>query len=276
MIVAAVTAVVTVSSLIGPGLHAGPDWAGPALSSSPDSVANRPVDDLPPPGVGSRPERLLPPVVPRRPSSAWRPLMVQDDVGGNGGRRTPVRWDPCRPITYVVNPKGAPEGGARLIDEAFADIERATGLRFVKRGTTKEPVRAGRPPYQRERYGERWAPLLVGWGDPRAPGAALAGADGAALSRNNTITIAGRPAVFVSGVVLLDALAVRQFLADPRTRPFARSQMLFHLAQVAGLGPVEDSSQLLGGRFSEEVRTLREGDLAGLAALGNGPCAPWL
>lgn len=72
-----------------------------------------------------------------------------------------VAFDPCRPVHYVVRPDGVPAGGQQLIAEGVAEVSAATGLRFVYDGTTTEAPADDRDPYQPDRYGRRWAPVLI-------------------------------------------------------------------------------------------------------------------
>src|SRR5687767_5727274 len=48
----------------------------------------------------------------------------------------PVRFNPCAPLHYVVNPTSAPEGAIEDIHEAFEMTGAATGIRFVYDGLT--------------------------------------------------------------------------------------------------------------------------------------------
>jgi hypothetical protein len=51
----------------------------------------------------------------------------------------PRRWDPCVPITYQLNTRGAPDSAAADLEEAFARAADATGMRFVDRGRVSLP-----------------------------------------------------------------------------------------------------------------------------------------
>jgi hypothetical protein len=76
---------------------------------------------------------------------------------------TPVGYDPCRPIHYVVRPDNAPAGGGQVIHDAVARTTEVTGFRFIDDGPTDEPLSDHRAPYQPGRYGDRWAPVLLTW-----------------------------------------------------------------------------------------------------------------
>jgi hypothetical protein len=72
---------------------------------------------------------------------------------------SPVRFNPCEPVHYVQNVGAAPPDVAFDVREAFRKLSRATGIAFVDDGMTDETVRSG--PYVPERYGHRWAPILI-------------------------------------------------------------------------------------------------------------------
>ncbi|MCR6706356.1 MAG: hypothetical protein NVV66_17270 [Cellulomonas sp.] len=106
------------------------------------------------------------------------------------GLEVPVTWSPCRPVHYVVNSAGAPVGFADDVATVVAELADATGFVFVDDGPTDESAGPDRPIYQPERYGRRWAPLLVQFSDetlqPRARGPTSSGAAGRARSPATT------------------------------------------------------------------------------------------
>lgn len=82
----------------------------------------------------------------------------------------PVRWNPCEPIHFVINPANAPPTGVADAKEAFKRLAVAAGVTYVDDGLTDEEGVVNRA-YQPERYGDRWAPILVHWmGNSRAQG----------------------------------------------------------------------------------------------------------
>jgi hypothetical protein len=123
----------------------------PASLFAPDT-ADRP---RPRSGTGAR---LLPTVTPARSSSSHQFIAVRGD-------NTPVTYDPCRPVQFVVNPSGAPAGHRALIDEALGIASAATGLQLEVVGDTTEPPTAERAPYRPDLYGDQWAPVLIAWTD---------------------------------------------------------------------------------------------------------------
>ena len=186
---------------------------------------------------------------------------------------SPVTYDPCRPLHYVVRTDGAPAGGDVLIATGLARISEATGLQFVADGTTTEAPTQHRPVYQPERYGRRWAPVLVAWSTPTET-PELAG-DVAGSAGSSSVTLHGT-AHYVSGIVVLDGPAIAQLLGSPNGTALAQGVVTHELAHLVGLGHVNDPTQLMNPTAAVNVTSLADGDRAGLARLGTGPCVPGL
>ncbi|MHA7154765.1 peptidase [Arthrobacter sp. TMN-50] len=184
-----------------------------------------------------------------------------------------VAYDPCRPQHYVVRPDFAPAGTDGLIEEAVAEISAATGLSFVYRGTTTEAPSEERETYQPDRYGKRWAPILVTWTSP-AEIPELEG-ETAGLGGSPFAHTPGKPFVYVAGQVQLDAPDLTGVIQYPGGRDYVRAIIVHELAHVVGLDHVDDPSQLVHAG-NNGLTTLGDGDRAGLALLGAGPCVPQL
>jgi hypothetical protein len=184
---------------------------------------------------------------------------------------TPVAYDPCRPVHYVVRPTNAPFGGDQLVHEAVTRVSAATGLQFVDDGSTDEAPDERREPFQPDRYGNRWAPLLITW-DTVSENADLAG-DVAGLGGSTPVGRAGGPTVYVTGAVALDAALFDEILAQPGGVDVARAIVLHELGHAVGLDHVSDPTQLMYPETSA-VLDFADGDLAGLARLGAGECEP--
>jgi hypothetical protein len=186
---------------------------------------------------------------------------------------TPVSYDPCRPIHYVVRPDNAPAGGEQVLQDAVARISAVTGLQFVHDGPTDEVAAEERALFQPDRYGDRWAPVLVSWQtDAENPDFVT---DTVGEAGSATVTITGQPKVFVSGMVGLDAAAFAEYLAEPDGVPLARAVVLHELGHLVGLDHVSDPGQLMYPQTGDVV-DFAAGDLTGLARLGAGECVPEL
>lgn len=212
---------------------------------------------LPPPHHG----RILPPV----------PVETEGDYAFMfTDRGEPVRYDPCQPIRYVISPEGGVPGGEDLIHDAVARVSEATGLAFVYDGETDEPADFERRLFQPERYGEGFAPVVIGWSDEEA-NPELAGTV-SGIGGSTSVTGAYGPQRFlVAGVVVLDADNIRELLTSGERRAVARAVVMHEVAHVVGLAHVEDPDELM-----HESTSWRSdwgpGDRAGLAIAGAGVC----
>lgn len=227
------------------------------------------------------------------------PLGEPGPVPGEGGAHsfvtrqrdgfTPVGYDPCRPIRYVTRP-GGPPAGDELIREAVEMVSAATGLQFVDEGHTDEGPSESREPYQPERYGERWAPVLITWSNPTespqlaepAAGDEHVDVAGHAGSMSVALTTTDRRTgettetgfVYVTGSVTLDEYVVARTLEQPGGHARARAVVAHELGHLVGLGHVDDPEQLMYPQARPEVTEFGPGDLEGLAHLGRLPCFP--
>lgn len=208
-----------------------------------------------------------PPSVPERGSFAF--ARTQD--GGD----EPVAWDPCRPIHMVVADATAPDGADELLDEALDTVARATGLRIEVDGPTDEEPTEERAPVQPDRYGDRWAPVLVAWTDPTA----VPGLEGDVGGLGGAISVpapgsASATEVYVTGSLLLDGPQLEESLRVVGGRDQVLSVLLHELGHVIGLGHVEDPSELMHPEGQPGAAGYGPGDRAGLARLGAGACVP--
>lgn len=221
---------------------------------------------MPPPGVEAADSPLgHPPVT--SPSSAYV-LQPSPDPA-----QPFVAYDPCRPVHYVVRPDNAPIGGEQLIHQAVAEVSAATGLRFVNDGPTSEGPSEQRKAYQADRYGNRWAPVLISWSTPiespqlEGKVAGFGGSGHAGAS--------GRPLALVTGQVALDAPALEEIMQRPDGPLLVRAVIMHELGHVVGLDHVDDSKQLMNAD-NTGITAFADGDRAGLAVLGSGACIPEL
>jgi hypothetical protein len=177
----------------------------------------------------------------------------------------PVRWDPCAPIELVVGSGAVPAGGLDDLQVAVERLGRESGLRFVVLGETDERPSAERSPYQPDRYGERWAPVLVAWARPGEAGLRT-------TDRGLAIPVAVGPEgdrTYVSGQVVLNAERgdLRPGFAD-RSHSWGAT-LLHELGHLVGLAHAEDESELMAVHPGEGPVELGPGDRTGLRELGS-------
>jgi len=208
-----------------------------------------------------------PPSVPF-PGTSYAFLDLQNDGG------TPVAWDPCRPVHYVVRRTGAPPWGQELLTEAVNRVSTATGLMFVADGPTDEVPTAVRPSFRPEFYGDRWAPVLVSW-ETELENADFA-TEVVGQARSVSMRQGRGPTVYVTGQIRLDSATLGQLLTRPEGRDLARAVIEHELGHLVGLAHVDDPMEVMYPRANPVITQLGPGDVTGLAALGRGPCVPEL
>ena len=243
--------------------HNGSDTATVVVPAS--TVPARPPNQPPPSAEEAPQPRGTPAPTPTGPGK-YEVIRTQPDAP-----KTPVAYDPCRPIHYVINPAHAPRDGAVLVHAAFARLQRATGLQFIDDGATSEPPRKARPSYQPGRYNTtRWAPVLIAWTNENAyPDLAgyVAGESGSApvYAKPNRL-------VYVTGQVVLDYQDLS--VAKVHDRSMARAVVMHELGHLVGLDHTSDRTQLMFSEAEFNVRDYGAGDLRGLALLGTQACYP--
>lgn len=176
----------------------------------------------------------------------------------------PMRWNPCEPIHYVVNPTGAPEGSVEDVHEAVLRISAATGVKFVYDGSTDEILTGLRGPRVVRSYPDRWAPILVAWVDPSRSDMRFEKRDRMVAGMAHVIPGANSE-VWVSGWIAMNR-------DDPNppgwASPGDQGPILLHeFGHIMGLGHVKKPSELMhpaGGWMTD----LGPGDREGLRELG--------
>jgi len=183
----------------------------------------------------------------------------------------PVRWNPCEPVHYVVNAALAPPGSLEDVHEAFRRISGATGITFVFGDLTDEVPSAYRKAFQPKRYGERWAPILVGWVDPDTSDIPFDIEDGGVASAvASPLYPTTSTDLYVSGWVAMNQ-------EDPNlpgwAHPWEQGPVLLHeIGHVMGLGHVDAYGEIMNETGGGAV-DLGPGDQEGLRLLGSsGGC----
>lgn len=177
-----------------------------------------------------------------------------------GGRR-PVGYSPCQVIEVEVNPEGAPENYADLVDTAIAHTSEATGLRFELVGTTDTRD------FDLGGFGLTRKPVLVAWADadevPDLEGD-VAGLGGSIAVDSGT----GRLR-YVTGSVVLDEDTFDGL--DPDSPGTAQAIVDHEFGHLVGLAHVDDPRELM---YADNVGQTGygPGDREGLALLGGIPC----
>jgi Protein of unknown function (DUF2510)/Matrixin len=247
----------------------GATWAIPKFlnndSGNVTSTAPRSLNAPPPSGEEAARPLGRPGLVPAG-SGRFEFLIAQP-----GDAATPVAFDPCRPVHYVVNPAGAPSDGLALIQHAVARVSTATGLKFVYDGVSNETPDKARAPYQPDRYGkDRWAPVLISWSD-EASFPKLAGYV-AGVGRPLAAQAPSGRLVYVSGDIVLDAEQLSAAQLPDRGR--AEATILHEFGHLVGLDHTNDRTQLMFSEAEFNVADYGDGDLRGLARLGTQSCFP--
>lgn len=208
--------------------------------------------------------RLLPSVqAPSAPAGSYRYLPGQRGA----------RWEPCRPIHYVVRRGGEDRQLDRILASAVAEVSAASGLQFVADGATSElPLytTANRLSYMPQLYGDRWAPVLVA-GSNSSESPSLADAEGRAGP--TAWGGSGEPFRYVTGTVSFDTPKMQALLRTPHGADYARQVILHELGHLVGLAHVADKTQVMHPGYPEPPLVhYSDGDRAGLAQLGAVPC----
>jgi hypothetical protein len=187
---------------------------------------------------------------------------------------SPVTWDPCRPIHYVVRPYGSPQGGLDLIQTAISNVSKATGLKFEYDGTTNESPEEQRPNYLPDQYGNRWAPVLVAWSSPNEM--PMLSGDVIGLTSAQPVDSQDGRYALVSGQVALDFSQLTPVMQFNGGRAVVEATISHEFGHLVGLDHVGDPTQLMYPSARPVVHSFGAGDLTGLAQLGSGHCFPQL
>ncbi|MGO4806317.1 matrixin family metalloprotease [Arthrobacter sp. 2MCAF15] len=218
--------------------------------------------DTPPPGLEEQDRPLGAPRKPESASTSYKFLATNDDG-------SPVGYSPCRPLHYVVNAALAPRGAERLVEDSIRTISEATGIKFISDGSTTETPSPTRAPYQKDAYGDRWAPLLIAWTTPEQAPQLKGPVIGTGGSTH--FSFGDGPKSFVTGSLELDAPQIAEDLDRGQGGAYATAVILHELGHVMGLEHVDDPAQLMYPEIGAPDG-LADGDLNGLYELGHAQC----
>ena len=236
--------------------QAGQESGQPAVPAGEDRT------DTPPPGLEEQDQPLGAPRKPEAASTSYKFLATNDDG-------TPVGYSPCRPLHYVINAALAPQGAERLVDDSIRTISEATGITFINDGPTSEAPSSTRAPYQKDLYGDRWAPLLIAWTTPEQAPQLKGPVIGTGGSTH--FSFGDGPKSFVTGSLELDAPQIAEDLDRAEGAAYATAVILHELGHVMGLEHVDDPAQLMYPEIGAPDG-LAAGDLNGLYELGHAQC----
>ena len=128
---------------------------------------------------------------------------------------------------------------------------------------------SSRAPYQKDLYGDRWAPLLIAWTTPEQAPQLKGPVIGTGGSTH--FSFGDGPKSFVTGSLELDAPQIAEDLDRSEGAAYATAVILHELGHVMGLEHVDDPAQLMYPEIGAPDG-LAAGDLNGLYELGHAQC----
>ncbi|CAN5302298.1 MAG: matrixin family metalloprotease [Nocardioides sp.] len=190
------------------------------------------------------------------PDGSYAFMMTQPGSG------RPVSYDPCRPITWAVNPSGTNPDVVALARSAAEQVSTASGFTLEYVGETS--LR----PLDLATSGSV-AQVVVGFASPdEVPDLAgdVAGVGG------STASGFADSYRYLEGDIALDKDLYATIMTRPGGPAEANAIIMHEWGHVLGLDHVEDVSQLM---YADNVGQDRwgSGDLAGFQVLADNPCA---
>lgn len=187
---------------------------------------------------------------------------------------SPVRYDPCSEIPYVVNPGNGPGNAVELVAGAMRRVEVATGLEFRFEGTNSQLPNyfslqlLGDDLVRVEGHPVVW----IGWTTVESTDLLpddhhVAGVGGSLFDNAARVINRGE---YSTGQVILDG--------DSGASPdfgsgFSEGNLLLHeIGHLVGLDHVDDPNQIMFPSLGDQGAGYQSGDLEGLGRLGMGGC----
>jgi len=202
------------------------------------------------------------PAKPSQPASAQPGFMNQNADG------TPVRYNPCATIHYVVNVSSAPAGAVSDVQGAFDRLSAATGLTFSFDGTTDEVAEKDRGTHATSRYPGRFEPVIVGF--HHAGETSLLNGSQVATGGSIWYSNSANRNVYVTGVVAVDS---DQAAKEPTGfgNAHALGVVLLHeIGHVLGLAHAPATDEVMyAARVDTGATNFGPSDRAGLTAVGS-------
>lgn len=187
-------------------------------------------------------------------------------VGEESG--SPVRWDSCTPIRYVVRRQAGPEHGFEMVQEALQRTADASGLRFQFEGFTNELL----DDWQADPSAAGTADVWIGWAfddevprlGPQTEDSYVAGVGGPSWQSGNPRILSG------SAVLRADTTLDHRFGAGQTYG----NVLLHEIGHMVGLDHSDSTADIMYPTTSPDTpESWGPGDLAGLYALGSSqPC----
>jgi len=192
---------------------------------------------------------------------------------------TAVRWNPCAPIDYRVNPARSPKSSLPEVKRAFAAVHQATGLTFRYAGTTTAV------PDAKKGYNAVFpagTEIVIAWATPDVQSrmmpktATIAGMGGWSGVSGYTAT-GGAANIITRGQIVLNASLTRTMARGFAARPGGTTgELLMHeIGHAVGLAhpDIDDTHEIMYPMLTGKKAVWGAGDLVGLRKVGKtGGC----
>jgi hypothetical protein len=222
-----------------------------------DSVRN---NQYPLIGSGEEKKRINPQVSAPQDNN-YKFMNLQSD------KKTPVAWDPCRVIYYVINESNAPANGDLIISDTLKKASKLSGFKFVFQGTTNEIYNSSRSVYLPSLYGNKWAPVLFTWSDKTFKHTEFGQGGASRLSKT------GLDSVYLSGAVTIYIKSIENYYKN-NDQQVIKNVMLHEVGHLLGLDHTNNKNEVMYPYSQANILDYSKGDIYGLSLLSKGSCQP--